>query len=53
VKSKTQGFAVSAFLAQGHNAYLVNLDGDGDRDIATTEENGGRGVIWFENPAKN
>jgi hypothetical protein len=35
------------------NAFLVDLDGDGDRDIATTEENGGWGVIWFENPAKN
>ncbi len=32
------------------NAYLVDLDGDGDMDIATTEENGGWGVIWFENP---
>lgn len=32
------------------NAYLVDLDGDGDTDIATTEENGGWGVIWFENP---
>lgn len=35
------------------NAYLIDLDGDGDLDIATTEENGGWGVIWFENPAKN
>jgi len=33
------------------NAYLVDLDSDGDLDIATTEENGGWGVIWFENPA--
>ena len=32
------------------NAFLVDLDGDGDMDIATTEENGGWGVIWFENP---
>ena len=32
------------------NAYPVDLDGDGDIDIATTEENGGWGVIWFENP---
>ncbi|MEM8955037.1 MAG: VCBS repeat-containing protein [Verrucomicrobiota bacterium] len=32
------------------DAYLVDLDGDGDMDIATTEENGGWGVIWFENP---
>ena len=30
------------------NAFLVDLDGDGDLDIATTEENGGWGVIWFE-----
>ena len=34
------------------NAFLVDLDGDGDMDIATTEENGGWGVIWFENPTK-
>ena len=34
------------------NAFLVDLDGDGDLDIATTEENGGWGVIWFENPSK-
>ena len=32
------------------NAFLVDLDGDGDLDVATTEENGGWGVIWFENP---
>lgn len=35
------------------NAFLVDLDGDGDLDIATTEENGGWGVIWFENPTNN
>ena len=35
------------------NATLVDLDGDGDLDIATTEENGGWGVIWFENPAND
>lgn len=34
------------------NAFLVDLDGDGDMDIATTEENGGWGIIWFENPAE-
>ena len=34
------------------NAYLADLDGDGDTDILTTEENGGWGVIWFENPSK-
>ena len=33
------------------NAFLVDLDGDGDLDIATTEEDGGWGIIWFENPA--
>ncbi|EMI18884.1 putative secreted protein [Rhodopirellula maiorica SM1] len=32
------------------NVYLADIDGDGDEDIATTEENGGWGVIWFENP---
>ncbi len=35
------------------NAYPVDLDGDGDMDIATTEENGGWGIVWFENPAQN
>lgn len=34
------------------NVYLADIDGDGDTDVATTEENGGWGVVWFENPAK-
>lgn len=34
------------------NVYPVDLDGDGDLDIGTTEENGGWGVIWFENPMR-
>jgi hypothetical protein len=34
------------------NAWLGDLDGDGDLDVVTTEENGGWGVIWFENPAQ-
>ena len=32
------------------NAWVADLDGDGDSDVITTEENGGWGVIWFENP---
>lgn len=32
------------------NAYPIDIDGDGDIDIVTTEENGRWGVIWFENP---
>lgn len=32
------------------NVFLVDLDGDGDMDFGTTEEHGGWGVIWFENP---
>lgn len=32
------------------NAFLGDIDGDGDADIVTTEENGSWGVIWFENP---
>ncbi|MCH2211751.1 MAG: VCBS repeat-containing protein [Fuerstiella sp.] len=35
------------------NAWLGDLDGDGDLDVITTEENGGWGVIWFENPSTN
>ena len=34
------------------NAWLGYLDGDADLDVVTTEENGGWGVIWFENPHK-
>ena len=36
--------------AKMDNAWLGDLDGDGDIDVVTTEENGGWGVIWFENP---
>ena len=32
------------------NAWLGDLDNDGDLDVITSEENGGWGVIWFENP---
>ncbi len=32
------------------NAFVADLDEDGDLDVVTTEENGGWGVIWFENP---
>ena len=31
---------------------IGDLDNDGDIDVMTTEENGGWGVIWFENPAR-
>lgn len=34
------------------NAWLGDLDSDGDLDVLTTEENGGWGVIWFENPVR-
>jgi hypothetical protein len=29
---------------------LIDLDGDGDLDVLTTEELQGLGVIWYENP---
>ena len=32
------------------NCIMSDIDGDGDLDVVTTEENGGWGVIWFENP---
>ncbi len=31
-------------------AIHCDVDGDGDMDVMTTEENNGWGVIWFENP---
>ncbi|QDT57471.1 FG-GAP repeat protein [Caulifigura coniformis] len=34
-------------------APLVDLDGDGDLDVLTCEENRGLGVIWYENPARS
>lgn len=33
-------------------APLVDLDGDGDLDVVTSEEVRGLGVIWYENPVK-
>lgn len=32
------------------NIYAIDMDGDGDLDGLTTEENSGLGVVWFENP---
>lgn len=29
---------------------LLDVDGDGDTDIITTEESAGLGVVWYENP---
>jgi len=31
---------------------LIDLDGDQDPDVLTTEENHGLGVIWYENPGR-
>lgn len=31
---------------------LLDLDGDGDPDVLTTEEVARLGIIWYENPAK-
>ncbi|MFN7921532.1 MAG: VCBS repeat-containing protein [Bryobacteraceae bacterium] len=31
---------------------LVDLDGDGDLDVLTTEEVAGLGVVWYENPGR-
>jgi hypothetical protein len=30
---------------------LIDLDGDGDRDVLASEEAEGLGVVWYENPA--
>ena len=51
-KATTSGLRKLSSRKKMDNAFLVDLDGDGDMDIATTEENGGWGVIWFENPSK-
>jgi len=29
---------------------LLDVDGDGDTDLITTEESAGLGVVWYENP---
>jgi hypothetical protein len=29
---------------------MIDLDGDGDLDLLTTEETDINGVIWYENP---
>ena len=31
---------------------LIDLDGDGDLDVLTCEENANLGVIWYENPTR-
>jgi hypothetical protein len=33
-------------------APLIDLDGDGDLDVITTEEVKNLGVIWYENPTR-
>ncbi len=32
---------------------LLDLDGDGDLDVLTCEENDQLGVLWYENPARS
>jgi VCBS repeat protein len=31
---------------------FIDVDGDGDLDVLTTEENAGLGVFWYENPTR-
>ena len=31
---------------------LLDLDGDGDLDVITTEEKSNLGVMWYENPSR-
>lgn len=31
---------------------LLDMDGDGDLDVLTSEERAGLGVVWFENPGR-
>jgi hypothetical protein len=33
-------------------AALIDLDGDGDLDVVTTEEVENLGIIWYENPTR-
>ena len=35
------------------DAVHQDMDGDRDMDVVTTDENGGWGVIWFENPKRH
>ena len=32
------------------DAVNLDIDGDEDMDVLTSEEESGKGVIWFENP---
>jgi len=32
---------------------LLDVDGDGDLDLITTEERALLGVVWYENPSRN
>ena len=34
-------------------AVLIDMDGDGDLDVLTSEERDDLGVIWYENPTRN
>ena len=60
VDSKTNEWSTNVVKTPGANTrkkmdniWLGDLDSDGDLDFLTTEENGGWGAIWFENPAKS
>ena len=52
---KTRDLKINGFETRlkMDDAINVDMDGDSDMDIVTTDENGGWGVIWFENPYRS
>lgn len=53
IENRGAGATASVDFAAGEkydNALCLDIDGDGDLDILTSEQNVGLGLIWFRNP---
>ena len=54
LRQRGRGWEVEAISSTGGSKFdaiqLLDVDGDGDLDVLTTEESTGLGVIWYENP---